>query len=215
MCFSSKRILESPPRDETRHLQNYFYLCPMILLIDNNDSFTYNVVELLRQVTTQQVVVLKSHALTVEQVESYDTIILSPGPGLPDDFPILAQILRQYDDHKRILGICLGHQTICQYYGGRLINLPQVMHGVESEIECDPNSLLFNGMNVITVGRYHSWAATDIPPTLKITATDQDGTVMAVEHRTKQVFGLQFHPESFITLRGKQILKNFIDGAAK
>lgn len=187
----------------------------MILLIDNNDSFTYNIVELLRRVTPLKVRVIKSEELTLEQVQSYDTIIFSPGPGLPDDFPILAQILRRYDNHKRILGICLGHQAICQHYGGRLFNLPQVMHGVESEIECAPDSQLFKEMTTTTVGRYHSWAATDIPPTLKVTASDKDGTVMAVEHITKLVFGLQFHPESFITGQGEQILKNFIYGTAK
>lgn len=198
-----------------KNLSFYIYLCPMILLIDNNDSFTYNVVELLRRVTTQQITVVKSGELTIEQVQSYDTVIFSPGPGLPDDYPILSAVLDRYDSHKRILGICLGHQAICQHYGGVLINLPQLMHGGESIIECDPNSMLLKGMTTTTVGRYHSWAATDIPHTLKITAIDQVGTVMAVEHITKQVFGLQFHPESFITLNGKQILKNFIDGATK
>lgn len=187
----------------------------MILLIDNNDSFTYNVLELLRMATTEQVTIAKSDELTLRQVHPYDLIILSPGPGLPDHFPILSQLLDRYDNEKPILGICLGHQAICQHYGGRLVNLPQVMHGVESTIECDPDSVLFRGMTSTVVGRYHSWAATDIPHTLKITATDQDGTVMAVEHTTKQVFGLQFHPESVITINGKQILKNFIDGATK
>lgn len=187
----------------------------MILLIDNNDSFTYNVRELLRRVTTQQVTVVKSGELIIEQVQGYDTVIFSPGPGLPGDFPILSAVLDRYDSHKRILGICLGHQAICQHYGGVLVNLPQSMHGVESTIECDPNSVVLKGMTSTTVGRYHSWATTDIPRTLKITGIAPDGTVMAVEHITKQVFGLQFHPESFITLHGEQILKNFIDGATK
>lgn len=187
----------------------------MILLIDNNDSFTYNVVELLRRVTPQSVVIIKSDELSIEQVEEYDIIIFSPGPGLPDDYPIIGKVLDRYDSHKRILGICLGHQAICEHYGGRLVNLSKVMHGVESRIECDPGSVLFSGITTTTVGRYHSWAATDIPPLLKITALDHQGTVMAVEHRCKQVFGLQFHPESFITLQGEQILKNFIYGATK
>lgn len=187
----------------------------MILLIDNNDSFTYNVAELIRQTTDQSLVIVKSDKADIEKVEMYDTIIFSPGPSLPDDFPIMKQILRRYDNSKRILGICLGHQAICEYYGARLTNLNTVLHGVESELRCDPCSVLFYGLPSITVGHYHSWVVTELPPTLKITATDQDGIVMAVEHKTKNVFGLQFHPESYITRKGKQIFKNFINGVTQ
>lgn len=187
----------------------------MILLIDNNDSFTYNIVELVRQITAQRLVVIKSSEVVVEDVKLYDTIIFSPGPGLPDDFPIMKQILGRYDNSKRILGICLGHQAICEYYGARLTNLDMVLHGVESEIRCDPQSILFDGLSSATVGRYHSWAATGIPPVLKITAADESGTVMAVEHKTKNIYGVQFHPESYITKEGKLILKKFIYGITR
>lgn len=187
----------------------------MILLIDNNDSFTYNVVELVRQIGDIRLVVVKSSDVDIEEIEKYNSIIFSPGPGLPNDFPVMKQILSRYDHTKRILGICLGHQAICEYYGASLINLSTVMHGVESEIFCDKESVLFSGVGSTIVGRYHSWVATNIPPDLKITAVDKESMVMAVEHRTKNVFGIQFHPESYITHEGKQILKNFIYGATR
>lgn len=184
----------------------------MILLIDNNDSFTYNVVELLKKVTPTPIHVKKGTELRCREAAQYDHILFSPGPGLPDDFPIMREILEQYDATKPILGICLGHQAICQYYGGTLINLPEVAHGVESEIRCNPESLLFRNIHTLRVGRYHSWAAASLPDTLRITATDSSGLIMGMEHVSKRIYGIQFHPESYITQNGEQILRNFIYG---
>lgn len=184
----------------------------MILLVDNNDSFSHNVLQLLHEATDRPVVMCPSNNFTVDYVARFDHIIFSPGPGLPDDFPAMREILSTYDATKSILGICLGHQTICQYYGGRLTKLNEVFHGVASDIDCDPRSLLFGGVDKMTVGRYHSWVAQDLPPSLRITATDAQGTIMAVEHTSKRVYGVQFHPESYITKGGVAILRNFING---
>lgn len=189
----------------------------MILLIDNNDSFTYNIVEMVRQVTngSQILDVVKSHTLDIEDVAKYDKIIFSPGPSLPDDFPIMRQVLERYDNTKSILGICLGHQAICQYYGAKLENLDCVLHGVSSVVACVSSSLLFGSLRSVVVGRYHSWVAVDVPSCLRVTAVDQKGCVMAVEHVSKKVYGVQFHPESYITKEGKAILTNFIYGVAQ
>lgn len=182
----------------------------MILLIDNHDSFTYNVVELLRRVTPLPVHVKKSTALECVEAEPYTHLVLSPGPGLPEDFPLMREILARYDAVKPILGICLGHQAICEYYGGTLHNLPHVAHGVATPITCNPESVLFRNIRTMQVGRYHSWAAHTLPDTLQVTATTPDGLIMGVEHTSKQVYGVQFHPESYITRQGDQLLRNFL-----
>lgn len=187
----------------------------MILLVDNNDSFTHNILELLRKVTSQKVSLIKSKLVNLEDIEPFSHIIFSPGPGKPDDFPEMHRILQKFDNSKTILGICLGHQAICQYYGAQLTNLAHPSHGASSTISCDPNSTIFKGIETMTVGRYHSWIVTDIPSTLRITATDPQNTVMAIQHTTKQIFGIQFHPESFITIGGEQIIRNFLDATAQ
>lgn len=185
----------------------------MILIVDNNDSFTYNIVEMVRSVSDIQIKVIKSVDLIIDEVANYDLIILSPGPSLPQDFPILQTIIETYKSTIPILGICLGHQAICTFFGAHLVRSKQVMHGIDSIIETDPNSVLFKGMTQSVVGRYHSWYVTDVPDTLKIVAKDNQGVVMAVEHNLYPLFGVQFHPESYITAEGKQIIKNFIDAA--
>lgn len=187
----------------------------MILLIDNNDSFTFNVLQTLRSVTDDRVDVVRAQDVDLECVDAYSHLIFSPGPGLPSDFVIMGQILRKYDNTKSILGICLGHQAICEYYGAHLVNLNQVFHGVKSVVNCDCESQLFSGQNRMIVGRYHSWVARNLPETLRVTAQDETGEVMAVEHSSKRVYGVQFHPESYITEQGDLILKRFVDGATK
>lgn len=185
----------------------------MILLVDNNDSFTYNILQLLRAVAAdRRVVVCRSQDVASEEVGAFDHIIFSPGPGSPDDFPVMHDILSKYDSAKSILGICLGHQAICQHYGAQLKNLDEVCHGQSSNIRCDCRSLLFDGVEQMTVGRYHSWVAQALPKELRITAVDQMGTVMAVEHLSKRIYGVQFHPESYMTKGGDIILRNFING---
>jgi anthranilate synthase/aminodeoxychorismate synthase-like glutamine amidotransferase len=186
----------------------------MILIVDNNDSFTFNIVESVRSVTKIPFTVVKSSNLSIEEVSKYQMIILSPGPSLPKDFPILNAILETYHTQKPILGICLGHQAICSFFGAKLVQSDEVIHGFDSVIETDPDSILFKGFDQMTVGRYHSWYALDIPPILKITARDSEGIVMGVEHQSLPVYGVQFHPESYITQYGNQIIKNFIDAAS-
>lgn len=185
----------------------------MLLIVDNNDSFTYNIVEMVRSVSDIQIKVIKSVDIIIDEVANYDIIILSPGPSLPQDFPILQTIIETYKSTIPILGICLGHQAICTFFGAHLVRSKQVIHGFDSWIDTDPNSLLFKGMTQTVVGRYHSWYATDIPDSLKIIAKDKQGVVMAVEHKKYPIFGVQFHPESYITAEGKKIIKNFIDAA--
>ena len=148
--------------------------------------------------------------VALEHLQPYNRIIFSPGPQLPQDYPILYDILKTYDTQIPILGICLGHQAICNYYGAAIRHLGRVVHGESSLISCDPTSLLFKGMNTAVVGRYHSWAAYDIPNTLRITAKTADDVVMAVEHKHKAVFGVQFHPESVISNCGVDIIRHFI-----
>lgn len=184
----------------------------MILLVDNNDSFTYNVVELLRQVTDKKIDVIKSGNLNIDDVESYEKIIFSPGPSLPRNFPIMWDILDRYKTTKSILGICLGHQAICEYFGAKIEPLNHVLHGVDSTINCNSNSILFRGKTSMVVGRYHSWTVRKTPDSLTITATDGDGNIMAIEHSLLPIYGVQFHPESHISQEGITIFENFING---
>ncbi len=183
----------------------------MILIIDNNDSFTYNIVDLLREICSEEIYVKCSLSMSPNEAEEYSHIIFSPGPGLPEEFPVMGQILELYGRSKAILGICLGHQAICVHYGGSLKNLPQIAHGSESVISCESSSVLFNGVEQMIVGRYHSWAADHVPEMLRVTARDSEGVVMAVEHIKYSVFGVQFHPESYITRDGISILRNFVN----
>lgn len=184
----------------------------MILLIDNNDSFTYNIVEILHQITDKEVHSIKKEEFNLRKVAPYEKFIFSPGPGLPPDFPSMGAILDHYKTAKPILGICLGHQAICEYFGAKIERLDNVLHGIDSIIKCDSNSHLFKNKNSMVVGRYHSWIARNIPVELNITATDSEGNVMAVEHSSLPIYGVQFHPESHISLDGVSILENFING---
>ncbi len=187
----------------------------MILLVDNDDSFTYNILELLRRTTNEQLTVLNHRDVNVDLAADYNAFIFSPGPSLPHDFPIMNQLLTQYDNSKAIIGICLGHQAICEHYGAQLVQSDVVHHGEPSIINCNPDSTLFSGLTNTVVGRYHSWIATNIPSELRITARDSHGAVMAVEHLSKCVFGVQFHPESYMTEAGEFILKNFLHATSK
>lgn len=188
----------------------------MTLLINNNDSFTHNIIELLRQITDQEVHIITNGGIELDKVEDYQRIIFSPGPGLPDDFPIMKEILNRYQATKPILGICLGHQAICEYFGARIERLDKVVHGVDSIINCNEYSRLFRGKDTMVVGRYHSWvagwAADEMPDYINIIATDSDGNIMAVEHSILPIYGVQFHPESYISKGGLSIFENFING---
>ncbi len=191
----------------------------MILLIDNYDSFSYNVYQLTASVCPD-VKVIRNDAMTVEEIEALSPshIILSPGPGRPENAGICEETIRRLAGKIPILGICLGHQAICEVFGAKVTYAKELMHGKQSVAELDTDSCLFRGMeNKMTVARYHSLAAEaeTIPETLKITARTPDGEVMAVEHREFPVYGVQFHPESVLTPEGRKIMENFLRGCGE
>ena len=184
-----------------------------ILVIDNYDSFTYNLVHYLEDFDCE-VTVFRNDEFDIDEINFFDKILLSPGPGIPNDAGLLKEVIKTYASTKSILGICLGQQAIGEVFGAQLINLEKVYHGVSSKIEIlvsDEN--LFDGLpHEIEVGRYHSWVVDkkDFPEVLEITATDKKGRIMSLRHKNFDVRGLQFHPESILTLNGKKILENWI-----
>ncbi len=185
-----------------------------LLIIDNNDSFTYNLVQMVEESGCKNFEVLVHDQIKIEDVKKYDKILISPGPSLPKDYPILFQILKAYGSGKSILGICLGMQAINEFYGGQLYNLQEVVHGQEHQVEVLKEDILFDGIpKKIPVGLYHSWAVSeiDIPDILKITSQSKSGVIMSIRHKEYDVKGLQFHPESIITTHGFQIIKNWLD----
>ncbi|MBT8254138.1 MAG: aminodeoxychorismate/anthranilate synthase component II [Flavobacteriaceae bacterium] len=184
-----------------------------ILVIDNYDSFTYNLVHYLEDLECD-VTVIRNDKLVLPEVASYDKIVLSPGPGIPDEAGMLKLIISEYGATKSILGVCLGQQAIAEVYGGRLINLDKVYHGVATKVKItvDDESLFDELAREIEVGRYHSWVVDpDLPPEIEATSVDESGEVMSLRHRSFDVKGVQFHPESVLTPDGKQILKNWIN----
>lgn len=186
----------------------------MILLIDNYDSFSYNLYQLMGEINPD-IRVIRNDEMTVEEIEnlSPEKIIISPGPGKPEDAGICIDVIKHFAGKVPILGVCLGHQAICKAFGAAVSHAKSIMHGKESVIKTDTSSLIFKGLpKNITVARYHSLAAVDstMPDCLKITATSDDGEIMAVEHRHFPVYGLQFHPESIMTPDGMTMLRNFM-----
>lgn len=185
-----------------------------ILVFDNYDSFTYNLVHLVEKITGRQVDVFRNDQIALEKMKEYDKIILSPGPGIPVEAGLLLPLIRAYGSSKSILGVCLGHQAIGEAFGGKLVNLTQVYHGVATPIRIlDPGNGLFKGLPAeLEVGRYHSWVVADekFPEELEITARDEQGYIMGLRHKKYDVQGVQFHPESVLTPRGEEILKNWL-----
>lgn len=184
-----------------------------ILVFDNYDSFTYNLVHAVKKLGYADVEVYRNDQIALEDIARYDKIILSPGPGLPAESGILLDLIRTYAPTKSILGVCLGEQAIAEAFGGKLINLPEVHHGVSSNIHVLEDDLLFKGLpDTMLVGRYHSWAVetTSLPECLKITAVDDEGLIMALAHKTYDVRGVQFHPESVLTPDGEIMLNNWL-----
>jgi anthranilate synthase component 2 len=185
-----------------------------VLILDNYDSFTYNLVHLVEKLLHVKIEVFKNDEISLEEVARFDKIILSPGPGLPDEAGIMKLLIKQYGSSKSILGVCLGHQAIGEVFGGNLKNLDTVFHGVAHEIEViDPSEILFKGLEKkIMVGRYHSWVVdrTNFPKELIITATDDNGNVMALRHQELNIRGVQFHPESIMTPVGEKIISNWL-----
>jgi anthranilate synthase component 2 len=185
-----------------------------ILVIDNYDSFTYNLVHYLEEMNCE-VTVKRNDQLEIEEVEAFDKIVLSPGPGIPDEAGLLKPIIKKYAPTKSILGVCLGQQAIGEVFGGKLINLDKVYHGVATKVKItvdDEN--LFKGLDKeIEVGRYHSWVVdANLPDELEATSFDENGQVMSLRHRTYDVRGVQYHPESVLTPDGKKILENWVNG---
>ena len=184
-----------------------------VLVIDNYDSFTYNLVHYLEDLNCE-VSVVRNDKLNLEDVEPFDKIVLSPGPGIPEEAGLLKEIIREYASTKSILGVCLGQQAIGEVFGGKLINLEDVFHGVATNVSITVNDeVLFTGMGkTIEVGRYHSWVVdANLPDVLEATSFDENGQVMSLRHRVYDVKGVQYHPESVLTPRGKQILENWIN----
>ena len=189
-----------------------------ILIFDNYDSFTYNLVHLVEKLTHTKVEVFRNDELHMEKVSEFDKIILSPGPGIPSEAGMLLPLIKEYASTKSILGVCLGHQAIGEAFGGILTNLTTVYHGVATPIqvrseESGVRSKLFTGLpDIIEVGRYHSWVVNDIdfPTVLEITARDANGYIMGLQHKEFDVQGVQFHPESILTPSGETILKNWL-----
>ena len=202
-----------------------------ILVFDNYDSFTYNLVHLVEKITHEKVAVFRNDQLPLEKVKDYDKIILSPGPGIPEEAGLLLPLIREYAASKSILGVCLGHQAIGQAFGGKLINLSSVFHGVATPVKVvkrapsvvsgaanSPLTFhvsrnLFHGLpEELEVGRYHSWVVSkeNFPGELEITAEDESGMIMGLQHKTYDVQGVQFHPESVLTPDGEKILSNWL-----
>jgi anthranilate synthase component 2 len=192
-----------------------------ILVFDNYDSFTYNLVHLVEKIIGDRVDVFRNDQLPLDKVQAYDKIILSPGPGLPAEAGMLLPLIKEYGMSKSILGVCLGHQAIGEAFGGKLVNLSKGYHGVATPVQiisrvpqnADVNVDLLRGLsNGFLAGRYHSWVIDPegFPKVLEITAVDANGHIMALRHRTLDILGVQFHPESVLTPDGERIMRNWL-----
>ena len=184
-----------------------------IIVIDNYDSFTYNLVHYLEDLNAK-VIVVRNDEFELDELEQFDKILLSPGPGVPDEAGLLKAVIKKYAETKPILGICLGQQAIGEVFGGSLTNLEKVYHGVATNVRLSvSDESLFDGLgDEFEVGRYHSWVISnnDFPADLEITSTDKNGQIMSIRHKKYDVKGLQFHPESVLTPNGKKILENWL-----
>lgn len=185
-----------------------------ILILDNYDSFTFNLVHYVEKIINEDVEVFRNDEISLDDVNRYDKIILSPGPGLPEEAGILIPLIKKYAATKKILGVCLGHQAIGEVFGAKLYNLPEVFHGLSREVNVvDKNETLFTDIpSSFKAGRYHSWVIdkTSFPSCLKITAVDNNNEIMSVSHINFDVKGVQFHPESILTEFGEKLLENWL-----
>ena len=188
-----------------------------ILLIDNYDSFTYNLSQYLEEEGGEdvEVTVWRNDQFDIDDVERFDKIVLSPGPGVPDEAGLLKAVIRRYAPTKPILGVCLGEQAIGEVFGAEIYNLNTVFHGIQSSVRIVASDYIFDNLSdSIKVGRYHSWVVgkEDLPAELEVTAVSDEGQIMALKHRVYDVHGIQFHPESILTPEGRTIIRNFIYG---
>jgi anthranilate synthase component 2 len=189
-----------------------------ILIFDNYDSFTYNLVHVVEKIIHAKTDVFRNDKISLEKINEYDKIILSPGPGLPSESGLLLPLIKEYASSKSILGVCLGQQAIAEAFGGKLINLKEVYHGISTKIKVSEeggkseNDIFKDLPNELEVGRYHSWIVADenFPVDLEITAKDENGYIMALRHKTFDVQGVQFHPESVLTPDGEKMMRNWL-----
>lgn len=185
-----------------------------ILVIDNYDSFTYNLVHAIKKISGLPVDVFRNDEIALEEIEKYDKIVLSPGPGLPEESGLLLDIIKKYAPKKSMLGVCLGHQAIGEAFGGTLRNMNRVIHGMATPVKLTGNrSVLFNGLpETFDVGRYHSWIVEkeNLPDCFEVTSYDNDGMIMSMKHKTFDVEGVQFHPESVLTPLGEKMIENWL-----
>ena len=186
-----------------------------ILIIDNYDSFTYNLVHLVEKITGEFPTVYRNDEIELEDIHAYDLIMLSPGPGIPDEAGILKDTIKMYAGKKPIFGVCLGLQAITEVFGGSIVNMDEVFHGVATQMKVtQPEAEIFKGIpSEFLAARYHSWIASkeDFPEVLEVTAEDEEGGIMAIRHRHFPVSAVQFHPESILTEVGEQLVRNFIE----
>jgi len=185
-----------------------------VLLLDNNDSFTYTIVDYVRNITNTSLTVIKTQEAKVDSLGKFDKIIISPGPGLPINFPTIFDVLDKFYMSKKILGICLGHQAIGEFFSTKIINLSPVIHGQSHKLKIIKQEPIFKDLpNSFNVGLYHSWALDfeGFPDELEITSVSENNIIMSVATKEYDVYGIQFHPESYITQHGLQILKNFVE----
>jgi anthranilate synthase component II len=182
-----------------------------ILILDNYDSFTYNLVHIVRKLGYKNLDVIRNDKITVDEVSIYDKIILSPGPGIPVEAGILMDLIKTYGSKKPILGVCLGHQALGESFGAELYNIQQVIHGKALDTKVVVDDYIFEGLpNTFKSGRYHSWAVKNLPEDLEITAVDDRGIVQALRHKKYDIRGVQFHPESVMTEFGEKLLLNWL-----
>ncbi len=190
-----------------------------ILVFDNYDSFTYNLVHLIEMLTQVKVDVYRNDQIALEKIKVYDKIVLSPGPGIPTEAGLLIPLIKEYASSKSILGVCLGHQAIGEAFGAQLINLDKVYHGIATPIQIlkktsSVNKSVFDQLpDEIIVGRYHSWIVSDenFPVDLEVTARDENGFIMAMQHKNYDIQGVQFHPESVLTPEGEKLMRNWLN----
>ncbi len=184
-----------------------------ILVIDNYDSFVYNIVHLLYEIGVNEIDVVKNDLVSFEKIKDYDKIVLSPGPGIPKNAGNMPEFIKKFSPTKSILGICLGHQAISENFGSTLVNLKEPLHGISSKIEIIKDDYLFKNLsNNFKIGHYHSWVVSnEISNCLEVLAKDEFGNIMAIKHKEYDLRGLQFHPESILTENGKEILTNWIN----
>lgn len=186
-----------------------------ILIFDNYDSFTYNLVHVVKSLGYHDIDVLRNDKIELDDINKYDKIILSPGPGIPSEAGLLLPLIKEYASKKSILGVCLGHQAIGEAFGADLKNLENVYHGIATNVQIVADDYIFNSLpNQIEVGRYHSWIVDGerLPDCFTVTSVDDGNQIMAMKHKEYDVHGVQFHPESVLTPEGYKILDNFLKG---